>query len=131
MPQTRKQRFLVLRDAIMAHKKAMRVLRPGEHELLCGPFKILYMFEGGRHGRGYNLNIWPGAKQWGGMTSYDHKVANVDWNERDEVDILSYRSGPWEAELLSLLSNNSTVPRLRSQAGAPMANFQPQRTRLR
>jgi hypothetical protein len=109
MLQTRAQRFLVLRDAVMAHRRKMRFICPGEWELRCGPFGIMYMLPGARHGRGHNLQIWPGGKQDRGLMLYENKVANVDWGENDEVHILSYRSGPWESELLSLLSAGSNV----------------------
>lgn len=121
MPQTRAQRFLVLRDAIMAHRGKMRFICQGEWELRCGPFAIVYMLPGARHGRGHNLQIWPGGKQDRGLMLYENKVANVDWGQRDEVHILSYRSGLWEDELLSLLSTGSSVTLLQSPASAPLA----------
>ena len=121
MPQTRAQRFLVLRDAILAHRGNMRSICQGEWELRCGPFAIVYMLPGARHGRGHNLQIWPGGKQDRGLMLYENKVANVDWGQRDEVHILSYRGGPWEEELLALLSTGSSVALLQSPFGALLA----------
>lgn len=119
-------RFRVIRDAIMANAKLMRPSRdlpaPGHWELKCGNFWIMYAEPGAsgfRKGelRGHNLQIWPGAKDSGwGHTLYDDKVANVDWDENCNVEILSFRSGAWEAELVELLSGAGKVVHLARRA---------------
>jgi hypothetical protein len=60
--------------------------------------------------RPYNMQIWPGRRLVApGYVLQNCKVANVDWTQCDEVDILSYRSGKWEEELLQLLSSGANL----------------------
>lgn len=106
---TRAQRFLILRDAILANPHRIRQVSPLHCELICGPFLISWHLPGSIPGRYFNMNIWPGREQGWGHMMHGHKVANVDWDQFDNVDILSYRSGPWEGELLSLLTEQNNV----------------------
>ncbi len=107
---SRAERFRVIRDAIMAHGSRIRLREASTREMSCGPFYIVYTFPGAfGSGRGHNLQIWPGRRVDSGHMIGEDKVANVDWNDRDEVDILSFRSGTWEEELLSLLKNESNI----------------------
>jgi hypothetical protein len=55
----------------------------------------------------FNMAIWPGGIQDSGHIVQANKVANVDWDQSDNVDIVNYQSGPWEDELLVLLDDNS------------------------
>ncbi|MDP3673767.1 MAG: hypothetical protein Q8R44_01525 [Novosphingobium sp.] len=111
--RTQAVRFREIRDAIMAQSNRMkptRDCRPAGRELRCGPFRITFYPPGAwGPGRGYNLNIWRGAKVDGGHLVSSQKVANVDWDQRDNVDILTFRSGVWERELLSLLRDEGNV----------------------
>lgn len=102
---TRAARFLVIRDAILSSSHSMRQIGPGRREMAVGPFLIHYSIPGvWGPGRPFNLAIWPGGAQDSGYVMQANKVANVDWDQGNNVDILSFRSGPWEDELLSLLS---------------------------
>jgi hypothetical protein len=88
----------------------MKMIGPSTLELFCGPFRIIYAHPGAcGPGRGHNLQIWPGRRLDDGHMVSEDKVANVDWNDRDEVSIISFRSGKWEDELLSLLEDGSNV----------------------
>ena len=109
-PFTRAKRFLVVRDAIMANSHRMRRVSPDWRELICGSFLVNYCPPGASGPlRGFNLQIWKGRRVEEGLFLHDNKVANVDWDQDDIVDILSYRSGPWEEELLSLLRPTANV----------------------
>jgi hypothetical protein len=101
---TRAARFLILREAIVAHSLGMRPIGPFIRELICGHYRILYTIPGAYRGQRFNLSIWPIAAQNRGHIIQGNKVANVDWDRFDNVDIWLYRSGQWEEELLSLLS---------------------------
>ena len=118
---TRADRFRVIRDAIMsqAHRMSpdIELRLPGFWRMRVGPFGIMYGEPGACGGdprtgklRGENLQIWPGARvdAWGHMLHND-KVANVDWDYADNICILSFRGGPWEAELLELLNPVTNV----------------------
>lgn len=101
---TRAERFRVIRDEVIGKLSRARVDRDGSLRLRCGPFSISYFDIGAiGPGRGYNLNIWPGARIDSGYRLHSHKVCNADWDDYDQVYITSFRSGPWEAELLRLL----------------------------
>ena len=101
--RSRAARFLLIRDAIFAHSKRMRRAQFGGLELQCGPFLIHYLPPGAMLGRPYNMQIWPYGAEDLGHIVHQNKVANVDWDQWDNVDIISFRSGPWERELLNLL----------------------------
>ena len=76
----------------------------------CSHFKIVfYPRRALAPDRDCNLNIWLGSQFYSGHLSTQHKVANVDWDQFDNVEILTFRSGPWEAELLSLLRREGNV----------------------
>jgi hypothetical protein len=95
----------------MSKAGRMKLVGPSTRELLCGSFRIIYAFPGAYEpGRAYNMQIWPGRRLDDGRMVSEDKVANVDWNDRDEVTIISYRSGKWENELLSLLEDDTNVP---------------------
>jgi len=123
---TRAERFRVIRDAIMSHVHLMRrpkeFSRPGLWELRCGNFWIMYAEPGAsgfRKGelRGHNLQIWPGARNDGcGLTLYDDKAANVDWDDSGNIEILSFKSRLWEAELVELLTGTGKVAHLARRA---------------
>lgn len=123
---TRAERFRTIRDAIMANAHLMRTpkefRRPGLWELRCGNFWIVYAEPGAsgfRKGmlREHNLQIWPGARNDGwGLTLYDYKAANVDWDDRGNIEILSFRSGFWEGELVELLTGTGKVVHLARRA---------------
>jgi hypothetical protein len=101
---TRAARFLILREAIVAHSPSMRPIGPFIRELTCGLYRIVYTVPGAYRGQRFNLSIWPIVGQNRGHIIQGNKVANVDWDRSDNVDMWLYRSGQWEAELLSLLS---------------------------
>jgi hypothetical protein len=105
--KTRAQRFLVLRDAILAHSERMVPDRLATKRLVCGPFDIGFAFPGVFDRAKCNMQIWPNGSQDGRHIMYGHKVANVNWDHHDMVEIVSYRSGPWEDELLHLLRGNT------------------------
>jgi hypothetical protein len=101
---TRAARFLILREAIVAHSLGMRPIGPFIRELICGHYRILYTIPGAYRGQRFNLSIWPIVAPDRGHIIQGNKVANVDWDRFDNIDIWLYRSGQWEEELLSLLS---------------------------
>jgi hypothetical protein len=105
---TRKERFLVIRDLVLAHTKRMKPDQLSSRQLRCGPFLIAYNYPG-RLSPKYNLQIWPGGAQDGGHIVQGDKVANVDWDQYDNVEIISYRSGPWEQQLVELLSRSGSL----------------------
>lgn len=43
------------------------------------------------------LNIWPSGA---------HKVLNIEWNARHQVFIRCFRRGPWEHELLKIVTRD-------------------------
>jgi hypothetical protein len=89
----------------------MRQIDQGRYELAVGPFLIQYANPGALGpGRLFNMAIWPGGAQDGSHIAHANKVANVDWDQRDNVDIVSYRSGPWEDQLRALLSDTRVIP---------------------
>lgn len=103
---TRAARFLAIRDAILAQSHHMRQINPGRYELAVGPFLIHYSIPGSLGlDRPFNIAIWPGAAENAGHIVQANKVANVDWDQWDKVDIIAYRSGEWEKELLDLLAS--------------------------
>ena len=109
--QNRAERFVDILAAVLARFPDMRQIQGGTYELVCGPF-LLHCTLPGYYGsdRGLNINVWPGRIVDGsGMILHDNKVANVDWFPDNSVDILSYRSGPWEQELLSYLRDEGNV----------------------
>lgn len=112
--RTRAERFREIRDAIMAQSarmKPMSVPGPvGGREMRCGSFYIQF-HPPGAFGprRGSNLAIWPDGVIDDGHLMLGDKVANVDWDQHDTIDILSFRSGPWEGELLCLLRNECNL----------------------
>lgn len=106
---SRAARFLVIRDAVLANTDRMRRRSRGTFELALGPFLILYSIPGAIRGRPYNMQIWPAGVQTCGYITQGDKVANVDWDQWDNIVILSFRSGPWEAELLDLLANSEKL----------------------
>lgn len=112
---TRAARCLIIRDAILPRLEEGRSVGPGMKEIAVGPFLIFFAVPGAMgYGRGYNLEIWPNGAVNQGYVLQGHKVANFDWNQSDEVEILSFRSGAWEKELLELLRapvNVSFMPR--------------------
>ena len=82
----------------------MRELRPGVRELPAGPFVIHYAVPGALGAqRLYNITIWPIGAAPGGHLVHGNKIASIDWNEHDEVFIISFNCGEWENELLRLL----------------------------
>jgi hypothetical protein len=99
---------------------------PTGKEMVCGPFLIYYHFPGilGTL-RGSHIDIWPAPspedRAFG--TCHGNKVCSVDWWQDGRVHISQYRSGAWEDELLSLLSERQKVTELdlhrRRQIGAP------------
>jgi hypothetical protein len=99
---------------VLARSDEMRVHNGWSmcRELACGPYLIVYSalgFWGPR--RGANLQIWPGSEP--GLEDFGvfhgNKVASADWWQDDSVKIITYRSGAWEGELLSLLRDGSNV----------------------
>ncbi len=86
---SRADRFRTIRDAIMAEVGRMKLIAPSIRELNCGSFHIVYAYRGAYgHGRGHNIQIWPERRLDAGHMMSDHKVANVDWNDRDDVSII-------------------------------------------
>ena len=92
-------RALRICHAIRFRRAEMTPVGNGYGELRIGPFTILHAPpESYPNGPCHNVNIWRHGKS---------KVANIEWNECDGlaiVDIISFRSGAWEKELLELLS---------------------------
>ena len=111
--RTRADRFREIRDAIMAQSAGMKPSRgpyPAAREMRCGPVSIHFHPPGALGPRrGCNIVIWPAGIIDCGHLVLGDKVANVDWDQRDNFDILTFRSGPWEGELLSLLRNEVNV----------------------
>lgn len=111
---TRADRFRAIRDAVMAssHKMRPHPEYSGIREMAVGPFMIHFSPQGALGLlRGANMQIWPGgdpAERPFGIY-HANKVANVDWWQDGDVEIHTYRSGPWEAELLSLLQGRPNV----------------------
>jgi len=106
----RVQRFLVIRDAVMSRFPDMHQTQRGVHELVCGPFLVHFTLPGANGmGRGFNLQIWPSGTVDAGHILHGNKVANVDWFGDGRVEIISFRSGSWEQELLSFLSDEGNI----------------------
>lgn len=111
--RTREERFREIRDGVMGMSGRMVLTRPGRPcglVMQCGPFKIVF-YPPGTFASCWasNLNIWPGARIECGRLVTENKVANVDWDEFDNIKIWTFRSGPWEAELLRLLRHEGNV----------------------
>lgn len=110
MKQTRAQRFRIIRDEVLRHHKRMSAPSPDMRRLTCGPFTISLYFPGTCGPlRGWNLNIWPDAAIDCGIKVHGDKVCNVDWDQHDNVYITTFRSGPWEEELLRLLRGEGNL----------------------
>lgn len=110
---TRLDRVREIRDTVMARSSRMKPTRgpgPAGKEMRCGPFHIKF-YPPGAWGpdRGCNLNVWPAGKVDCGHVVQENKVFNVDWDQRDEIDILTFCRGSWEAELLSLLRGEGDI----------------------
>jgi len=103
----RADRFREIRDEVMKRIAP----RDGQIMMLhCGPFQIMVCPPGTLgYNRGFNFQIWPGGRSDHGIVLYEGKVANVDWDLQDRVSINSYRSGPWEGELLARLRAGEPV----------------------
>lgn len=106
---SRANRFLEIRDAVLALSIPARPVVSGRVELSVGPFLIHYSIPGVLPGRGFNMEIWPAGAQQDGYIIQGNKVANVDWDQSDLIRIISYRSGEWEQQLLSLLAASENV----------------------
>ena len=74
-----------------------------------GPFTIALYAPGAWGPCAWSLNIWPGGKIVGNHRVHQHKVVNVFWDQLDNIDIWTFRSGPWEGELLNLLRSEGNV----------------------
>ena len=106
---SRAARFLIIRDAILANSPRMRPVAQGISEIAIGPFLILYATPGALPGRPFNMQIWPAGIEQDGHIFQGDKVANVDWDQQGNVDIISFRSGDWEQQLLDLLAASQSV----------------------
>lgn len=108
---SRAARFLAIRDAILPHVPRMQKVRFGK-ALSLGPY-LIHFSPPNAHwpGSGYNINIWPDGvrERSSGHVLHGLKVVNVYWNQRDELQILGFRGGSWEAELLELLTAAENV----------------------
>lgn len=91
----------------------MRPIRSGISEITVGPFMIIYAIPGALPGRQFNMQIWPGGQERKGHILHGDKVANVDWDQSGQVDIITFESGAWERELLDLLSASGSVEFMR------------------
>jgi hypothetical protein len=69
----------------------------------------LYVFPRHTPSGRFNIQIWPAGGVAGRHIVYANKVANVDWDQHGNVDIISYKSGAWEAQLIELLRHQGTV----------------------
>ena len=107
--ESRSARFLKIRDALLAASPPMRPIRSGISEITVGPFMIVYAIPGAMPGRAFNMQIWPAGEEQGGHILHGDKVANVDWDQSDNVAIISFESGAWERELLDLLAASGSV----------------------
>ena len=106
---SRADRFLKIRDAVLARSLPARPVLSGRIELSIGPFLIHYSIPGVLPGRGFNMDIWPAGAQQDGCIVQENKVANVDWDQSDSVRIISYRTGDWEPQLLALLATSKII----------------------
>ena len=77
-----------------------------------GPFTIALYAPGAWGPCAWSLNIWPGGKIVGNHRVHQHKVVNVFWDQLDNIDIWTFRSGPWEGELLTFCAARATYDRL-------------------
>lgn len=105
-PATRAERFRIIRDAIMSTLEDAPARDQFATKLSIPPFQAVYSRNRAGYGP-HNLQIWPDAKMDAecGMLEHGDKVANVSWDDDDTVEIVSYRSGPWEAEIVALIYN--------------------------
>ena len=55
------------------------------------------------------MEIWPAGIQSGGHVVQGDKVANVDWDAHGNIDIITFKSGVWEQQLLDLLQHPTKV----------------------
>ena len=104
---TRANRFRNIRDAILANVKPAQSKMNGHASFSIGEFLIDYAIPGAFPGRPFNMSIWPSGTQDRGHIVQGDKVANVDWDQADNIQIISYRSGDWEQRLLNLVSCSS------------------------
>ena len=81
----------------------------GAFEFTIGPFLIHYSIPGAIPGRCLNMQIWPAGAQEYGRIVQGNKLVNVDWNHSNLVDIISFRSGDWEKDLLALVADANTI----------------------
>ncbi len=109
--ETRAARFSSLRTAILDHSQLMRPLAPFTKELTVGSFLIYYSTPGAYAGSESSIEIWPGGVEDRGHIVQGDKVANVHWDNLDNIRFLSWKSGPWEENLLSLLTPAPTSSR--------------------
>lgn len=106
---TRAARFLEIRDAVLGQNSSMRRITRGGREMTCGPFLIQLYPPGFCPGRPYNMQIWPAGHEKSGKILHGYKVVNVDWDQQDNLHIFTFRGGPWESELLSLLRQEESL----------------------
>lgn len=104
---SRADRFLEIRDAVLANMPGAKSVASGRMVLAVGPFLIHYCIPGAMPGRPFNMQIWPGGRQQGGHVLQADKVANVDWDQHGNVEIISFRSGTWEQELITLANSTN------------------------
>jgi hypothetical protein len=88
-------RALVLRDAALTLVNRLGTYRWfGPSKVLfarIGQIEIGYRRLSGLQEMPYGLDVWA-----------PNKVLNIEWDHRDNVELVSLRPGAWEAELIAL-----------------------------
>lgn len=103
----------MLRDAVLQNAEKMRLTQsnPGR-ELFVGGFRIQYCAPGEMGPlRGFLIDVWPPAKPIDRADGvfFRNKVCSAEWWQDGSIKIMTFKSGPWDAELLSHLSDRQNV----------------------
>ena len=96
-------RFRQLRDNILPYLGCDQLIDPTSGKMWIGSFFIRYSIQRRPDEVWHNIQIWPPGGDEFGTYVYGNKVANVNWDGSDNVDIITFRPGPWQEQLLALL----------------------------
>ena len=109
MGGNREARFRRLYDFLMPHLEAKRLLGEGRWKCTIGSFLIRYTICGWPHEGWQNVQIWPPGGYDSGRYVQGNKVANVSWDCGGNVELVTFRGGSWDEQLLSLLVTGEPI----------------------
>ena len=110
-PVSRAARFLELRDAIEPYLECDQVIEPVSMKISIGLFLIRYSVLARTHESRRNIQIWPPGVHECGTHIHGNKVANVSWHRSDKVELVTFRAGLWQGQLLLLLTAGGSMVR--------------------